>query len=70
MQLSMLILACFVLLDFVSNANAGITSSYVRSEFPAVDMPIDAEVFAAPKGKNAPQQVRFMTCKLYIELNS
>nr|XP_043624591.1 bifunctional purple acid phosphatase 26-like [Erigeron canadensis] len=42
----------------ISNVvHAGITSSFVRSEFPAVDMPLDHEVFAPPKGYNAPEQV-------------
>ncbi|EEF31625.1 Iron(III)-zinc(II) purple acid phosphatase precursor, putative [Ricinus communis] len=53
----MLILAFFVLLDFVNNANAGITSSFIRSEWPSIDIPLDNEVFAVPKGYNAPQQV-------------
>ncbi|GMJ15648.1 purple acid phosphatase 26, phosphatase-under producer 3, PURPLE ACID PHOSPHATASE 26 [Hibiscus trionum] len=52
-----LVLTSFVFLDSVDNVNAGITSSYLRKEYPAVDMPVDHEVFAAPKGYNAPQQV-------------
>ncbi|KAI4380635.1 hypothetical protein MLD38_006803 [Melastoma candidum] len=35
----------------------GITSVFVRSEWPSVDIPIENEVFAVPKGHNAPQQV-------------
>ncbi|XP_039132006.1 LOW QUALITY PROTEIN: phosphoenolpyruvate phosphatase-like [Dioscorea cayenensis subsp. rotundata] len=33
------------------------TSSFARSEYPSVDIPLDNEVFAVPKGYNAPQQV-------------
>lgn len=48
----------YVLLSFVNNiVYAGITSSFIRLEFPALDMPLDHEVFAIPKGYNAPQQV-------------
>ncbi|KAJ4845053.1 Bifunctional purple acid phosphatase 26 [Turnera subulata] len=50
-------LAVFVLLGIVNNGDAGITSSFIRSEWPAVDIPLDNEVFAVPKGHNAPQQV-------------
>ncbi|KMZ71364.1 hypothetical protein ZOSMA_182G00550 [Zostera marina] len=38
-------------------ASPGITSSFVRSQWPSVDIPLDNEVFAIPKGYNAPQQV-------------
>lgn len=47
----------FTLID---NGNAGVTSSFVRKEFPAVDIPLDNEVFAVPKGYNAPQQVSYL----------
>ncbi|XP_020109442.1 phosphoenolpyruvate phosphatase isoform X1 [Ananas comosus] len=33
------------------------TSSFVRSEWPSTDIPLDSEVFAVPKGYNAPEQV-------------
>lgn len=46
-----------VFLTLVDNGNAGVTSSFVRKEFPDVDIPLDNEVFAVPKGYNAPQQV-------------
>lgn len=46
-----------VLLSLVLNGEGGITSSYVRSEWPAVDIPLDHPVFKVPKGYNAPQQV-------------
>lgn len=35
----------------------GQTSSFVRSEFPAVDIPIDSNEFAVPKNQFSPQQV-------------
>lgn len=44
-------------LSFVECRAAGLTSSFVRSEWPAVDIPLENEVFALPKGHNAPQQV-------------
>lgn len=53
------ILVPFVILNFVNNVNAGITSRFIREEWPSVDIPLDHEVFAVPKGYNAPQQVRF-----------
>ncbi|XP_057966152.1 purple acid phosphatase 2 [Malania oleifera] len=50
-----------VLLVLVLNAavlcNGGITSSFVRKEEKTVDMPLDSDVFRAPPGYNAPQQV-------------
>ncbi|CAI9096063.1 OLC1v1032132C1 [Oldenlandia corymbosa var. corymbosa] len=45
------------LFSFIHNGTAGVTSEFIRSEFPAVDIPLDHEVFAVPKGYNAPQQV-------------
>ena len=59
----------FVFMCCVENGNARITSAFVRSEFPSVDIPIDHEVFAVPKGYNAPQQVSiqlFESNKSYI----
>ncbi|KAL4574417.1 hypothetical protein LXL04_021248 [Taraxacum kok-saghyz] len=35
----------------------GITSTFIRSEWPSVDIPLDNEVFVKPKGYNAPEQV-------------
>ena len=52
-----LILASFVLSNFDNNVNAGHTSVFVRKEWPSEDIPLDHEVFAVPKGYNAPQQV-------------
>jgi len=51
------VLASFVLLSSIRDGSAGITSSFVRKQWPSEDMPIDHEVFAIPKGYNAPQQV-------------
>ncbi|GAA0186238.1 phosphatase [Lithospermum erythrorhizon] len=56
MLLHLFILSSF-LLCCVEFVNAGITSAFIRSEFPSVDIPLDNEVFAVPKGQNAPQQV-------------
>lgn len=53
------VLATFLFLSAIKGGNAGITSSFVRSEWPSVDIPLDNEVFAVPKGQNAPQQVSF-----------
>ncbi|KAI3775388.1 hypothetical protein L1987_49961 [Smallanthus sonchifolius] len=47
----------FVLFNFLDNVNAGVTSSFIRSEWPSVDIPLDNEVFAVPSGYNAPEQV-------------
>mgnify|MGYP001599465458 CR=1 len=46
-----------ILLSFVHNGIAGLTSSFIRSEWPSTDIPLDNEAFALPKGYNAPQQV-------------
>ncbi|KAK8520451.1 hypothetical protein V6N12_004389 [Hibiscus sabdariffa] len=54
-----LVLITFVFLDSVDDVNAGITSRYTGKEWPAVDIPLDHEVFAVPEGHNAPQQVWF-----------
>lgn len=51
------LLVVSVLLSSVLHGDGGITSSYVRSEWPAVDIPLDHHVFKVPKGYNAPQQV-------------
>uniref|UniRef100_A0A2P2NZX5 Bifunctional purple acid phosphatase 26-like n=1 Tax=Rhizophora mucronata TaxID=61149 RepID=A0A2P2NZX5_RHIMU len=48
----------YVLLELANPGYArGITSTFIRSEWPSVDIPLDNEVFAVPKGHNAPQQV-------------
>ncbi|KAL6554551.1 Bifunctional purple acid phosphatase 26 [Orobanche hederae] len=56
-MLVQLLLSSFVLLTFVSSGNAGVTSAFIRNEWPSVDIPLDNEVFAFPKGDNAPQQI-------------
>ncbi|XP_037463837.1 phosphoenolpyruvate phosphatase-like [Triticum dicoccoides] len=50
-------LSLHVLLCLANGVSSRRTSSYVRSEFPSTDMPLDSEWFATPKGYNAPQQV-------------
>ncbi|KAJ6731862.1 ACID PHOSPHATASE RELATED [Salix purpurea] len=57
MLLQVLILVFFFFSAFVKNGNAGITSTFIRSEWPSNDIPLDNEVFVVPKGHNAPQQV-------------
>ncbi|KAK3039972.1 hypothetical protein RJ639_027162 [Escallonia herrerae] len=56
-MLFQLLLVSFVFLSFVDNGSAGVTSKFVRQEWPSDDIPLDNEAFAVPKGQNAPQQV-------------
>ncbi|KAL6586086.1 hypothetical protein OROMI_002730 [Orobanche minor] len=56
-MLVQLLLSSFVLSTFVSSGNAGVTSAFIRNDWPSVDIPLDNEVFAFPKGDNAPQQI-------------
>lgn len=56
-MMKQIFVALFVLLSCVKDGNAGITSTFLRSEWPSVDIPLDHPVFAIPKGYNAPQQV-------------
>ncbi|KAM7511577.1 hypothetical protein LguiB_010452 [Lonicera macranthoides] len=56
-MLLQLLLVSFVFLGFVDNGSAGVTSTFIRSEWPSVDIPLDDKAFAIPKGHNAPQQV-------------
>ncbi|GAB2289170.1 Bifunctional purple acid phosphatase 26 [Dionaea muscipula] len=51
------LLALHVLISIITEGNAGITSTFIRSEWPSVDIPLDNEVFVVPKGYNMPQQV-------------
>lgn len=51
------IFAAITFLSYGARVYGGITSTFVRSEWPSVDIPLDNEVFAVPKGHNAPQQV-------------
>jgi hypothetical protein len=53
--------ACAVLLLAVA-CHAGQTSEYRRQLGQAMDMPIDADVFRPPPGRNAPQQVTTPGC--------
>lgn len=52
-----LVVIGYVLLSFLNSVYAGVTSSFIRSEWPSVDIPLDNEVFAVPNGYNAPEQV-------------
>jgi hypothetical protein len=56
-----LLVAAVVLLATASEAAAhphgGVTIRYVRKHQASDDMPLDADVFAVPPGRNAPQQV-------------
>ncbi|KAF8012077.1 hypothetical protein BT93_I0262 [Corymbia citriodora subsp. variegata] len=57
---SRFILVIFTAITFLSYGGrvyGGITSTFIRSEWPSVDIPFDNEAFAVPKGHNAPQQV-------------
>lgn len=51
------LLTSFVFLSYLNSGDAGITSKFTRGEWPSTDIPLDNEVFAVPKGHNAPQQV-------------
>jgi hypothetical protein len=42
---------------FIEIALGGETSSFVRSEWPSTDIPLDNKAFVVPDGYNAPQQV-------------
>ncbi|KAJ0803946.1 putative Acid phosphatase [Helianthus annuus] len=52
-------LIVFILFNFLDNIHAGVTSSFIRSEWPSDDMPLDNDAFAVPNGYNAPEQVNF-----------
>ena len=47
----------FTIVTTVGSGSARITSTYIRSEWPSTDIPLDNEAFAIPRGHNAPQQV-------------
>ncbi|RWR74377.1 purple acid phosphatase [Cinnamomum micranthum f. kanehirae] len=51
------VLGLLVFLDVPSFCNGGSTSSFIRKDEKAVDMPLDSDVFRVPPGYNAPQQV-------------
>ncbi|RAL44181.1 hypothetical protein DM860_016427 [Cuscuta australis] len=42
---------------FIENGSSTVTSTYIRSEWPSVDIPLDNKEFAVPEGYNAPQQI-------------
>ncbi|CAA6669957.1 unnamed protein product [Spirodela intermedia] len=52
-----LLLSCLCFLNSFGFVVCGFTSSFIRTQWPAKDIPLDNEVFAVPKGYNAPQQV-------------
>lgn len=52
-----LLILLAVFLNCPDTGSAGVTSRFIRSEFPSTDIPIDNEAFAVPDGHNAPQQV-------------
>lgn len=54
---SILLVLSLYLMCFADVAISRHTSSFVRSEWPSTDIPLDSEVFAVPKGYNAPEQV-------------
>lgn len=54
LQLTLLL---FVFLGLLCYGDAGITSTFIRSMWPSIDIPLNHEVFKVPKGYNAPQQV-------------
>lgn len=58
-----LIVTSFVFLGFLNHGYAGITSRFIRSEWPSTDIPLDNKALAIPKGYNAPQQVEYF---LYV----
>ncbi len=52
----------FIILISVGHGDASVTSAFIRSEWPSVDIPLENEAFAIPKGHNAPQQVSLYLC--------
>ncbi|KAK8913592.1 Phosphoenolpyruvate phosphatase [Platanthera zijinensis] len=46
-----------ILLCLVENVLSGFTSSFIRSEWPSTDIPLDSAEFAVPEGYDPPQQV-------------
>lgn len=52
-----LLLLSSLLLTSISSGCAGVTSAFIRDEWPSIDIPLNNEVFAVPKGYNAPHQV-------------
>lgn len=52
-----IVLVLGLLLNESLLCNGGVTSSFIRKVEKTVDMPLDSDVFRAPPGYNAPQQV-------------
>ncbi|XP_072951798.1 purple acid phosphatase 2-like [Typha angustifolia] len=52
-----LVLVLVLAWEFTTKCNAGITSPFVRKLEESIDMSLDSDVFRAPHGFNAPQQV-------------
>ncbi|PKA62443.1 Phosphoenolpyruvate phosphatase [Apostasia shenzhenica] len=52
-----LLVRSLVLTCLVEIASSGFTSTFIRSQCPSTDIPLDSVEFAIPKGYNAPQQV-------------
>ena len=67
MRMTQLLFVSLVFLSYIQKGNAGITSTFVRSEWPATDIPVDDESFSVPKGHNAPQQVSIPRTLLKIK---
>ncbi|CAH9136115.1 unnamed protein product [Cuscuta epithymum] len=44
-------------LSFIEKGSSTVTSTFIRQEWPSVDIPLDNKEFAVPTGYNAPQQV-------------
>ncbi|GER50331.1 purple acid phosphatase [Striga asiatica] len=59
-MVSFIALLSLVLNIFANVCLGGITSSFVRKFDESEDMPLDSDVFRAPPGYNAPQQVHIM----------
>jgi hypothetical protein len=51
------LVALVLVLSVVVVCNGGKTSTFVRKVEKTMDMPLDSDVFQAPPGYNAPQQV-------------
>ena len=66
----LLVLSLHVISCLVSGVASGRTSSYVRTEFPSTDIPLESEWFTIPKGYNAPQQVNSFVTRLQLIISA
>jgi len=57
-----------ILLNVAVVCHGGKTSSFIRKVERAEDMPLHSDVFAAPSGYNAPQQVLFFFSYKHLNL--